>query len=93
MSCDEFHSLQKLSQDAESKSSMQVIYSKKTARILHVLPMIFVLVAPVFSMSSNFGFLFWFTSLWCILKGKLLLPYFDICTCCACLAICMACAK
>lgn len=51
-------------------SWFMVIYSKKTARILHVLPMIFVIVAPVFSMP--FGFLSWFTGLWCILKGMVL---------------------
>lgn len=53
-------------------SLFMVTYSKKTARTLYVLPMIFVLVAPVFSMSSNFGFLSWFTGLWCIFKGMVL---------------------
>eukprot|EP01018_Ginkgo_biloba_P014095 Gb_29425 [translate_table: standard] len=53
-------------------SWFMVFYSKKTAMVLHILPMVVVLVAPLFSMSSEFGFLCWFSSLCSILKGMTL---------------------
>ncbi|KAH9315251.1 hypothetical protein KI387_023878, partial [Taxus chinensis] len=53
-------------------SWFMVFYSKKTSMILHHLPMMVVLVAPLFSMSSKFSIDSWLTKLCYIIKGMAL---------------------